>query len=324
MVGGNKDRYTMLHTESVLHRVPVVRDMLLDDDFRLIAGYFSVDNQGQRHAIGTAFFLSLWEGEIPHARYTAYCVTARHLFQKHHSRFYIRARDLPEIVTHRDEWILHPETDIAICPLTDFESGRTVELSSRPSDRISFGHNVFMVGLFDPLQDHTAEVELVARFGHIALPDVIVSLSLEDQREELTPARVRLIETRSWGGESGSPVFVHSEYYQRHASSHGFPSKYGGYDMGGATQSDVHARETNYKLLGLLHGHFEVGRPSSDQRVVDRNAGIAAVIPTEEIWDFLMSDERLVKDRKQRPKRQLNAPIPDSTDPRTNSHKKDT
>jgi len=180
------------------------------------------------------------------------------------------------------------------------------------SRQIYCGHNVFMIGLFDPLQTHTDEVEPVMRFGQVSVPEITIKLALDGNPLELTSAKVCLIETRSWGGESGSPVMVHSEHYVRASEPPGI------YHIGEAQKSEVLATQADCTLLGLLHGHFEVERPVEPLRsgetdlVTDMNAGIAAVIPAKIIGEFIMSGDRLVKERESRPKRKVKAPVPDS------------
>jgi hypothetical protein len=292
--------------------------MLLDDEFRYLAGYLSVDHKGYRVAIGTVFFISLWEDiGTAEERYTSYCVTARHLLQRRFRKFYVSAREFPEVEVDHDQWVQHSSTDLAICRMEQLEAGRTVKFPIRQRiDKISAGHNVFMIGLLDPLETHTREVELVARFGHVALPEVTVSICLDlEKPSELTSVHARLIETRSWGGESGSPVFIHSEYYY---DASGLSSFTGMLRPSGFRKSEVRASQTDYTLLGILHGHFNAESPSEpnrvmpDEHIIDVNAGIAVVIPTEDILKLLMSDERLLRDREQRPKRKVNAPVPDS------------
>lgn len=123
--------------------------------------------------------------------------------------------------------------------------------------------------------------------------------------KERTKVDAHLIETRSWGGESGSPVFVHSQYIRT-------PPPEGLNDgsvynvAGRLSKSDVTALEVDCRFLGVLHGHYEVARlpehrrHDAGDRVADVNAGIAVVIPGREIWRLLMRHERLIQDREKK------------------------
>jgi hypothetical protein len=104
------------------------------------------------------------------------------------------------------------------------------------------------------------------------------------------PIDAYLIEARSIGGISGSPVFVHETVIMNRTLTR--PS-----------DNTQHAKELllhgEFYLLGLMHGHWEVlpkdknSNPiktkSRDEDTV--NTGIAVVIPAKKILDVLYHPE---------------------------------
>jgi hypothetical protein len=113
---------------------------------------------------------------------------------------------------------------------------------------------------------------------------------------------VHLVEFRSWGGESGSPVFLYEEAIL-------IPNSDLRPDLPAATiaLADLRASDVQPRLLGMLHGHFDAhGR--------DENSGIAAVIPFEAIAEILRCNSLEVERNRILEERQrlaVRAPIPD-------------
>jgi hypothetical protein len=294
------------------------RHMLIDEDFREFVGYLGIDDGYVRASgpkpVATLFFIHFQDsngGGI-------YAVTARHCINGG-DRFYIQRRGAPEdIVVDSGQWILHPTTDIAVCPMQDgiFAASKAYRLSADVlSNRhfVSSGKEIFTVGLFARLAGRSA-VEPIVRFGHVALAtaEAEIELAPVTQPGQLTLVHARLIETRSWGGESGSPVFIHSQYYQSHRGPPDNQGDLGVYTPGVPRKSEIKASQTDCALLGLLHGHFQMDLPSREGSILDVNAGIAVVIPVEYIWRFFVEDERLIEHRKRAPRRPTVPPKPDS------------
>ncbi|MBB5063701.1 hypothetical protein [Granulicella mallensis] len=132
----------------------------------------------------------------------------------------------------------------------------TVSVSSRA--HILPGHEVGLTGLFVHHQGSEKNIPII-RVGSIAaLPD-------EPIRTRMGLMTAFLVEVRSLGGLSGSPVF--------------------------STGSDGRIR-----LIGLVHGHFDqrtsdidgvsedAGSPFQEERI---NAGIAIVVPADRIREAL-------------------------------------
>ena len=105
-----------------------------------------------------------------------------------------------------------------------------------------------------------------------------------------------MIEAHSWGGQSGSPVFIASTHHMIHDEV----------TLDGTTVSPI--------MLGFLQGHFDIDTaPKIEQSDAEQygyesaiaemsgvkvpvNAGIAIVVPAERITEMLMRDE-FVEDR---------------------------
>jgi hypothetical protein len=135
--------------------------------------------------------------------------------------------------------------------------------------RVSEGTDVFFVGMFVP---HIGEKRIypVVRFGHVAL------LSEEKVVWNGVPTDLYLIESSSYGGNSGSPVFLW-------------------FGMGradGSTTIDM----PNVRLAGVMKGTFldaEPLREAATNRTPFSVAsnGVAAVAPAYHLREILFSPE---------------------------------
>jgi hypothetical protein len=111
----------------------------------------------------------------------------------------------------------------------------------------------------------------------------------EPVKTEAGSVSAYLIEARSIGGHSGSPVFVNMLAPRAHqtTSSHSLP---------------LPGELKDYYLLGLIRGYL-LAKDSGEYATVDHpkedlwvNSGIATVIPAQDIWDTLSQPE-LEKER---------------------------
>ena len=130
----------------------------------------------------------------------------------------------------------------------------------------------------------------ITRIGNIAaMPDEPVST-------KLGPMDAYLVESRSIGGLSGSPVFVNTGGSPRRGTLVGTLPK--------------------FYLLGLMHGHFDTDQTEQDSIADDGierspiNMGIAVVVPAKEIIDVIdlfSYEEKVIEDAH----RQKNFPTMD-------------
>ena len=125
---------------------------------------------------------------------------------------------------------------------------------------ISENDEVLFSGLFTAFSGSKRNYPVV-RHGHLALlpgEDVPVDNDKPDKETQIYMAEVT-----SFGGNSGSPVFLR---------------------LGGVRESvDVRLEGYDYHLLGVMSGYY----PDAETR---QNSGIALVVPADKISDILASD----------------------------------
>jgi len=290
--------------------------MLVGEDIKKCVGFLLVDQQDidshciVRRPVATAFFVI-----VPHddARF-CYVVTARHVVEASrrcgplYVRINLKAGGFEDFTTHQDHWACHPATDIAVLrfdmPFNGLQTLdiKFISLSMLLTDeavvqrRIGVGDDLFFVSLFSK---HPGEKrnQPILRFGNISLmPEEPIAVKMyPDSEDSSLKIDAYLVEARSWGGYSGSPVFV---YYPHHRELNRLPFKGSGPE-----------------LLGLIHGHHNIEQEIESlgdigSARVPINAGIAVVVPAQKIIDVLMEEE-FMKERKrvvdQRKKKQVPA-----------------
>jgi len=223
----------------------------------------------------------------------AYAVTNRHVIEKANSpviRLNTTSGEKDVLEFKNNDWIPHPDgDDVAVCPI-DFPAEQfKVRFIDRDAyfvtpDRIRFfdigvGEGTFMVGRFishEGKQRNTPSM----RFGNIAMmPDEPVPHPLNHDQESF------LVETRSIGGYSGSPVFVHIPLSE---------ARFDGYPRGVVF------------LLGIDWGHIPMYEKVVDKYGLDHpdgwrvksNTGMAAVVPAWRLNDLLNIPELVAQREK--------------------------
>jgi hypothetical protein len=277
--------------------------VLVADNYRRSVCFLFVDRTDEatgttrRTPAATAFLVGV---PIDESAAIPYAVTARHVidsarpFGPIHVRLNTRVGSFDDVATDPVSWASHPTSDVAVVRLQwnsdwDQETVLAKKLATQEyvaQKHISEGDEVFFVGLFSEHPGHERN-QPVVRFGSIALmPREKLPLRLDPGSGHKTPVGAYLIEARSWGGHSGSPAFV---FY--------LPTREEGFiELTTFGQSQV-------MLLGLVHGHYDI--PTEVEFVgdilgeghVSVNAGMAAVIPAQDIIDTLMQAE-LVDERR--------------------------
>ena len=264
--------------------------MIVDWRFRHAVAFLCEDDKDGMQPIGTVFFVSvpldLSRGNI--SGFSVYAITAYHCICDYAESdvITIRAHDkggssYQDIETKKSEWISHPDTDVAICDVTQRYSDSGVQSFSfeylKPSDpsKPSYalalweGDDVFTIGLFDMFAGER-RIQPIARYGKVALrPNEKVLISMKPDPKVLTPIDAYLIEMETWEGQSGSPVFA---YFLPDPQEH----LRGSFSLG----------HNKPFLIGLIHGFYK-----GDAK--RRNKGIAVVVPTESIIDLLMKEDVL-------------------------------
>ena len=234
----------------------------------------------------TGFFVTVTAPAEP-SRGWGHFVTARHVavdLQDRDIAFLVNTRSggVAALTMSSDRWFFHPDAsvDVAVLPFSAMpehdlvtigpESFLTPDLMT--ALKIGLGDELIIPGLFTFAPGVKRNLPIV-RIGSLAMiPD-------EPIQVDCGFAQVYLVEARSIGGLSGSPVFVRGslKFPLR-------PMNADGEFMG--TSSIPY-------LLGLMHGHWDIRESEMNKAhfVADRqrgvNLGIGVVVPAEKILEVL-------------------------------------
>ncbi len=275
--------------------------MIVNPQFRKCVTFLYVDKKDEdtgqirRVPAASAFFVSvpLENRKDSHA---VYIVTARHVigmsrpYGRLFARLNLQGGKFIDVETSQDNWIQHLDTDVAVIPtlLPKNPGFRTIPIDLLADSEfiekkeISEGDEIFFSGLFQAYPG-IERMQPILRFGNISLmPYEKVPVKITPGSDVHTPIDAYLVESRSWGGNSGSPAFIY------------FPAN--------RKPGLINIGPTIYKLLGLVSGHYEIPRLVKfvgdilGKGAVDINTGIAVIIPSEKIIEVLES-EKLVEHR---------------------------
>jgi hypothetical protein len=203
---------------------------------------------------------------------------------------------IPFTTVFGNHWYLHPtdktadvaviqvglqrDADIKTVFMTNFATPeKIVEMN------LGIGDEVFAVGLFHPATG-TSRNEPVVRHGNIAM------MPAEQIQTKLGYADVYLIEARSIGGLSGSPVFVRPTIHLPVRDATTGMEQHGFFVGHGAT------------LLGLMQGHWDIEESEiNSPRVVHNskrgvNMGFAIVVPAIKIMETINRSELVTRRRE--------------------------
>ena len=241
--------------------------------------------------VGSCFFVGQQDSPEQAVASRVFVVTAKHVIESLRSKGcescllrlnpIDRRRKLIELEIPIERWRFHPsdenvdvavleqgvpaEADHLVIPLS---LGADVEKFS--INEVDLGDEVFVSRLFIHHSGQKRNTPIV-RVGSLA------ALAEEKVRTKRGYIDAYLIEARSIGGLSGSPVFVNLGTTRMIAG-----------------EMKVHTGGPNYFLHGLIHGHF---RAAVDDRMVTEggrdvehelvNAGIAIVVPFEKVTEAI-------------------------------------
>ena len=185
-----------------------------------------------------------------------------------------------------DDWFFHPSNnsiDVAILEM-GIPAGAdhlVIPFSMCANDRIFMDHEVglgdeiFVSGLFRHHFGKHRNIPIVRTGNLAALGEERVETKTFGEIDAL------LVEARSIGGLSGSPVFLNLGITRQ---------------IGGQIKHATGNRPIFY-LLGLLHGHFDSPGGQVDVAEEDAftnekiNAGIAVVVPIEKVHEVIRAYE---------------------------------
>lgn len=271
--------------------------MRVADQITKCVGFLYIDSASGPRPIGTAFVVGVDDASSAGQLWT-YFVTARHVIDaatahspdgKLYLRLNRRSGGLAYFASKLDFWITHPDdaaADVAVwgfAPPADeidylvypHEAIGTEDLLR--NEQVGVGDEVFITGLFVNHVGTERNLPIV-RVGNIA------ATPSEPVATPLGPADAYLIEARSIGGLSGSPVFVNLA---------GVRTLPGTLRIGGR----------HHLLLGLVHGHWDVGPVPTNSQAASGlqdevvNMGIAIVVPATKILDIIDRHPTLVAQR---------------------------
>jgi len=259
-------------------------NMLIPDEVRKsVVFLLYVNKKQQLNLAGTGFFVSVQPDEFD-GRTFVYLITAKHVIVavRQHSidgNIIVRINDRnggqQTIAVHESVWKEHPtdsSVDISVlnwAPKEDVFDYLTLPETMLATDEIikresiGLGDEVFITGLFVSHFGKARNIPIV-RVGNIAsMPEEKVDTSTFGSIEAY------LIEARSIGGLSGSPVFV---------------------NLSGIRGNQI--RNNVLYLLGLIHGHWDTQEKAIDGLKEDNsggnvNMGIAIVVPSTKILEVI-------------------------------------
>jgi hypothetical protein len=253
---GNTPRYVLLEEGERLMRVP--------DEVRKCAVFIYYKSYEGEKLAGTGFFIQIPPDTEGEGLGFIYIVTAKHVIDgisaksidgKVRVRFNIKDKGANSAKADVDKWIYHPtdtSVDVAIIPFAP--SGTEIDYAAIPvtmsvnkdvieKEQIGIGDEVFLTGLFRSHFGKNRNLPIL-RIGNIAMmPEEPVKTN------DFGLVEAYLIESRSIGGLSGSPVFIHV----------------GGFRMRYTEVSKVASLSpARFYLLGLMHGHWDIDEQRID------------------------------------------------------------
>jgi hypothetical protein len=182
--------------------------------------------------------------------------------------------------------------DVAVCPIVlqqqyfdilHVDIGSDVIRPEEESFPTNVGDSVCVTGLFTSHYGQDRNIP-IARFGNVS------AIGDEPVLTEYGFMWGYLVELKSLGGLSGSPVFL---------------------------QKTIEGKVESF-LFGLMHGHFVVENPEDaisvsgkDKPTGQINTGIGLVIPIERVLEVI-NQPKLVKQRKTVVEQIISAPRPDA------------
>jgi hypothetical protein len=243
---------------------------------------------GTEDHVGTGFFLFMPDPRLGADRGFTYLITNRHVVQPgiensapckvdgYHVRLNVKALADGKVTSQLvplvgAQWIFPTDdsVDLAALPMNpdsnvyDFQKVPLSALVDQRTDALAEGDQVLFAGLFIQYMGQT-RMEPIVRSGAIAmLPDEPIETTLKKQ------GHVYLAEVHSFGGNSGSPVFV---------------------DVGGLRRGQF---GYSFKLLGVVAGEvsetadFQLQVVTTLSGKVSANSGISVIVPARDVKALL-------------------------------------
>jgi len=257
--------------------------MRIPDNVRKSTIFVSIKIQEEYKLVGTGFFIGSHKPKDPN-KLLIHLVTAKHVIMiagqnstdnKIWLRINTKDGNSTYFPTDRSEWQQHPNdtsVDAMILPCVPNEivdyvcitQEQCVSTQVAKDESIGIGDPLFITGLFVNHSGKQKNLPII-RMGNIAaMPEEPVNV------KNFGDIEAYLIEARSIGGLSGSPVFVNLS---------------GSRTVNGATTL---TGGNKFYLLGLMHGHWDVNLiPTALIEKEAVNMGIGIVVPAEKILEII-------------------------------------
>jgi hypothetical protein len=275
--------------------------MQIPEEIRKCVVFVCYKSKDEMQLAGTGFFVGVPLDVKGTVLNYIYLITARHIIDAIEERssdktVYLRMNlndgGATFVGKRLDEWRFHPKesnADVAVLswapPRKTFdlryigtEIAVTEDIINK--ENIGVGDDVFLVGLFVNHFGSKKNLPII-RVGNIA------SMPEEKVYTNYGGIDAYLVEARSVGGLSGSPVFAYIGPMRR---------------IGGDTRLGREGPLLYW--LGLMHGHFELSELELDSLGEDSltnmkiNTGIAIVVPTWKILEVI-NQEVFLKEREE-------------------------
>jgi hypothetical protein len=279
-----------LEAEDAYLRIP--------DEMKASVCFLCVEKDGKTLYGGTAFFVLLQSLKHPQLSF-AYLATAKHCVIKAYQQFgHLKARmnlvhgsgtQMVDLTENAWAFADDPNVDVAVLGINIGYPFEVICLEAEyfATDAklgefgVGIGDEISLIGLFTQRSGKKLNIPIMRTGIIAAMPD-------EPLCDPKTGSEFHayLIEARSIGGLSGSPVFVHIPAHRARGFNKERPDE--GYAV----------------ALGLIRGHWEFDI-SSDAAMDDflnegkLNSGIAMVTPIQEVTKIIMENEFFKKTRVQ-------------------------
>lgn len=268
------------------------KNLFIEETKKTVVFIFATDQRGELVPMGTGFFAGVRANPGADNSFL-YLVTAKHVLADNsgsiRQNLFVRLnkKDTGSEVLHLDTSIsghqaifthTDPMVDLVVVPVGiddkkfDIKFIQDDMLLSRQGLKdleISEGSDVFFTGLFLPFFGEGRNYPIV-RTGKVALVSDEKIPWRTDVAKPIEKRELLLLETQSFAGNSGSPVFV-------------------------TAPSTTQPGRTELRLIGVMMGTFEQGNPiavvQNDSTAVSKqNLGIAAVVPSYFLQEILSGD----------------------------------
>ncbi len=269
---------------------------------RKSVAFVLVEKGGTWRPNGTAFLVCA--NDRSGEKQVIYLVTARHVLQGEKEVWYKTAKirftqktgglhefsfplvsgdGSPTFWEHEDETV-----DLAVAPIRlpinelDVQCVFSHRIATRKKFKdqgVSEGTNVFFAGLFVGFQGSQKNQPIV-RFGRVSL----IPTERIPWGSKRVPTALHVVETTSYGGNSGSPVF----YEFGRVRARGNAMVFGGTDI--LLSGVMKGRFNEYEETKELQ--LNTDEPNKDSITVTlANSGLAAVVPSHFLIDILESEQ---------------------------------